>query len=65
MFKLSVLVSLRSQIKVQLTRLAKYLQDNSGDDIDIDRIKIRAEKSEVNTGKVPEGANADRRRGRR
>ncbi|KAF0711208.1 DUF1758 domain-containing protein [Aphis craccivora] len=42
---LAVLVTQRGQIKAQLTRLANYLRDNSGQNIDIDQIQLRSEKA--------------------
>ncbi len=44
MSDLNVLITQRGQIKAQLTRFATYLRTNGGNNVDIDRIKVRAEK---------------------
>lgn len=53
-------LSQRGQITAQLTRFPTYLRTNSGDDKDIDLVKMQ---SKAKLGRVPERATADRRRG--
>jgi len=45
MSDLNVLITQRGQIKAQLTRFATYLRTNGGDNVDIDQIKVKAEKA--------------------
>jgi ribosomal protein S17E len=44
MSELTALITRRGQLKSSLTRLATYIRDNGNSDVDIDQLKIRAEK---------------------